>query len=95
MIKARAFRLAVPQIFMNTHIITQPRWSTASFGDSAKTSPMELAALGAHLTLCKEPHGRLIAMQCVAYALHAFVAPRFITTLVVMTLLMVVTSLVL
>ncbi len=95
MIKARAFRLAVPQFFMNTQVITQTRWSTSSFGDSAKTSPMELAALGAHLTLCKEPHGRLLAMQCVAHALHGFVAPRFITTLVVMTLLMVATSLVL
>jgi len=80
---------------MNTHVITLPRWSTASFGDSAKTSPMELAALGAHLTLCREPHGGLLAMQCIAQTLHGFVAPRFVTTLVVTTLLMVLTSLVL
>jgi len=80
---------------MNTHVFTQPRWSTSSFGDNAKTSPMDLAALGAHLTLCREPHGYLLAMQCIAQTLHGFVAPRFVTTLVVITLLMVVTSLVL
>lgn len=56
---------------------------------------MDLAALGAHLTLCREPHGYLLAMQCIAQTLHGFVAPRFVTTLVVITLLIVVTSLVL
>lgn len=80
---------------MKTHIIFRPRWSTASFGASAETSPMELSALGAHLTLCQGSHGPLFAMQGVAQTLHGFVATRFATTLVVLTLLLVVTSLVL
>lgn len=80
---------------MKPYIISRPRWNTASFGASAETSPMELSALGAHLTLCHGSHGSLFAMQSVAQTLHGFVAARFATSLVVLTLLLVVTSLVL
>ena len=80
---------------MNTHIIFRPHWSTASFGASAEISQMELSTLGAHLTVCKSSNGRLPAMQYVAQTLHGFVATRFVTTLVVLTLLLVVASLVL
>lgn len=92
---ARALILVMQQFIMNTHVLVPPRWSTSSLGDSAETSPIELALLGSHLTGCKNLHGRLFAMQCVAQTLHGFVAPRFVTTLVVITLLMLVTSLVL
>jgi hypothetical protein len=80
---------------MNTPIILRPRWSTASFGASADTSPKELAALGAHLTLCQGHHARLQTMQRMAHTVHGFIAARFVTTLVVLTLLMVAMSLVL
>lgn len=79
---------------MNTPIILKPRWSTASFGTSADTSPMELAALGAHLTLCQDHHARMRTMQRMAHTLHGFIAARFITTLVVLTLMLVAMSLV-
>jgi len=72
---------------MNTHVIVQPRWSTASFGDSADTSQLELSALQAHLTLCKRTRGKLLAIRFAAQALHGFVAPRFVTSLVVVALL--------
>jgi len=72
---------------MNTHVIVQPRWSTASFGDSADTSQLELSALQAHLTLCKRPRGKLLAIRFAAQTLHGFVAPRFVTSLVVVALL--------
>ena len=61
-------------------------WSTSSDGGSADTSPMELAALGDHLHVCKSAHGRWIALRCVAERINRFLAPRFLTTLVVVGL---------
>lgn len=80
---------------MNIHVIATPSWSTASFGDAADTSPMELSALGEHLDLCRGARGRLFALQCAVQAMHGFVAARFVTTLVVVSLLIGVGSLVL
>ncbi len=71
-----------------------PFWSTASFGETADTSPMELSELGEHLDSCKGTHRRLIALQCAGEALHGFITARFVTTLVVVTSLIGVTSLV-
>lgn len=63
-------------------------WSTASFGDNPGTSPMELSALGDHVSLCKVLSGRLFPVQCQAEAMHRFVAGRFMTTLLVFSLFM-------
>ena len=62
-------------------------WSTASFGAAADTSPMELSALGEHLHLCRGLRGRLFGLRWRAEAMHGFVAPRFVTTLVAVALL--------
>ena len=78
---------------MNTNIIAIPCWSTASFGDTADASPMELSALGEHLDLCKALSGRLFAVQCRAEVIRTFVAARFVTTLVALALLIGVSSL--
>jgi len=75
------------------HAIVNPCWSTASFGETADTSPMELSALGEHLGLCKDSHGRLFALHCMAQSMHGFVAPRLVTTLVVAALLIGIASL--
>ena len=66
----------------NRHAAT-PFWSTASFGETANTSPMELSALGEHLDACKGAHGRLFTLQCLAEAVNRFIAARLVTTLVV------------
>lgn len=79
---------------MKTHANVTPFWSTASFGETADTSPMELSALGEHLDSCKDTHGRLFALQCIGEALNRFIAPRIVTTLVVAAFLIGVTSLV-
>ena len=79
---------------MTANAFAKPRWSTSSFGDTADTSPMELSALGEHLDLCKGSRGRLFTLHCVVETLNAFVAPRFVTTLVVIGLLIGVSSLV-
>ena len=71
---------------MNT--LALPCWSTASFGDSADPSPLELSALGEHLSLCTGPHRRLIALHCMAERMHGFAAARLVTTLVVVLALL-------
>lgn len=79
---------------MNTQVITNPFWSTSSFGDSIDTTPMELSALGEHLDLCKESRGRWFSLQCVAETANAFLAARLVTTLAAVALLIGVASLV-
>ncbi len=79
---------------MRKNTMTPPSWSTASFGDAADTSPMELSALGKHLHLCRSSHSRLVALHCAAVSMHCFVATRFVTTLVVVALLIGAVSLV-
>ncbi len=77
---------------MPTPPIDLPQWSTASYGDTADTSPMELSALGAHTSTCKMLKGRMFAARCAAEAMHGFVAGRMVTTLVVAALLIGVSS---
>ena len=79
---------------MNTPVAASSSWSTASFGHSADTSPMELSALGEHLDLCKGLSGRMFHMRCRAEAMHGFVVTRFVTTLAVLSALIGVACLV-
>ena len=65
-----------------------PFWSTASFGEAADTSPMELSALGEHLGRCNGSRGRMFNLRRMGEAVHGFVASRFVTTLVVATLML-------
>lgn len=68
-------------------------WSTASFGDSVDTSPMELEQLGAHLDRCHDSRGRWFTLRCVAESMNGVVAPRFVTTLVLAGLVIGLASL--
>ncbi len=72
---------------MNTELTAGPRWSTRSFAADAQALAKELAALGEHLELCRGATGRLFALRCGADAVHRFMVPRFVTTLVVALLL--------
>ena len=72
---------------MKTDLTAGPRWSTSSFAADAHEPASELSALGEHVALCKCATGRLFALRCVADAVHRFVAPRFMTTLVASALL--------
>lgn len=49
---------------------------------------MELSALGEHLLLCRSLSGRLFVLRCAAEAVQGFVAARFVTTLVVLLLVL-------
>ena len=71
-----------------------PFWSTASFGGSIDTSlPMERSDLCAHMDTCKGSHGRWFALQCAGEIMNRFIAPRFVTTLVVATVVIGVAAL--
>lgn len=67
---------------------TLQTWTTASMGAHADTSPLELSALGDHLGRCQTGRGPLFALRCAADATHGLVAPRFVTTLVVLAVLL-------
>ena len=77
---------------MRIHTIPIPSWSTASFGETVDTSPMELSALGEHMKLCRASCGRLFALRCAVLTLHGFVAARFVTTLAVAAFVIGVSS---
>jgi len=64
-----------------------PAWSTTAYGDPAETTPKELSALGEHFNLCKDKHWRLNALHDAAASMHGFMAARFVTTLVFISLL--------
>jgi hypothetical protein len=68
---------------MHAQATTLPRWATSTFAAGTDTSPMELSQLGAHVGHCNGSRGRWFQARCAADALHGFVAPRFVTTLVV------------
>ena len=69
-------------------------WATSSFADAADTTPLELSSLGAHVDCCNGSRGRMFALHCAADSLIGFIAPRFVTTLVVVVFAFGVVSLV-
>lgn len=72
----------------------RPFWATSSLDGGADTSPMELSALGAHVDRCNGSRGRMFGLRCAADSLSGFLAPRIVTTLVVVALVFGVASLV-
>ena len=75
--------------------LARPRWSTTCFGDSTDTKPMELTALGEHVSLCRAASSRFSGLQCAVHAAHGIVASRFVTTLALVLALIGVVVLVL
>ena len=69
-------------------------WATAAIGGAADTSPLELSALGDHVDHCNGSRGRMFALRCFADTIHGFIAPRFVTTLIVIGLVFGVAPLV-
>jgi hypothetical protein len=55
---------------------------------------MELSALGAHVDHCNGSRGRMFGLRCVADTIHGFIAPRFVTTLIVIGFVFGVASLI-
>jgi hypothetical protein len=72
-----------------------PNWSTSSYRDATASQPMELAALGEHLSLCQGSNKRWSTVRYLGGSLHRFAASRFVTTLAIAALLIGATLLVL
>ena len=71
---------------MKTDVMATPFWSTASFGDAADTSPMELSDLGEHLQHCSARSGHWARLRCAAESMNGFVSARLVTTLALLSL---------
>ena len=79
---------------MEKTLTTTQHWSTSSFGSPPDTSPMELAALGEHLSRCAGQRESLFALKCAGEALNEFAAPRLMTMLALFVLVSVLATLV-
>ena len=71
---------------MNRPLGAGPAWSTAAFGGAADMLPIEMSALGEHLAGCRSVSGRMFALRCAAETVHGFVVARFVTTVLVVGL---------
>jgi hypothetical protein len=78
---------------MKSETLAAPSWSTASFGAEVDTSPMELSVLNEHLQHCNASHGIVFRLHCVAEALNGFVSVRFMTSLALVALPILLLSL--
>jgi hypothetical protein len=56
---------------------------------------MDLTDLGQHLDRCNGSRGHWFTLQCVAQTIHRVLAPRLVTTLIVIALLIGVATLLL
>ena len=72
----------------------RPVWATSTIDSAADTSPMDLSTLGAHVVRCNGLRGRLFSLRCAADSLAGFIAPRIVTTLVVLGIVLGVGSLI-
>jgi hypothetical protein len=66
---------------LNAHLLPPNRWPSAV--DALDSVPAELSALDTHVSRCRSSRGRWFAVSCIGESIHAFVATRFVTTLVV------------
>ncbi|MDQ6628160.1 MAG: hypothetical protein M3Z29_06890 [Pseudomonadota bacterium] len=69
-------------------------WETSAGAPSAETSPGDLSALGDHVSHCNGSRGRWFALRCAADSVAGFIAPRFVTILVIVLIVFGVASLV-
>ena len=72
----------------------RPFWATSAIDGDADTSPMDLSALGAHVDRCNGLRGPMFGLRCAADTLSGFLAPRIVTTLVAIAIVIGVGSLI-
>ncbi len=64
----------------------QRRWSTSALSGPTDTSPLELASLRTHLDDCDKQRGVMFSALCLADAVGQFAAPRLMTALLLVLL---------
>jgi hypothetical protein len=67
-------------------------WKTSSFGGSAGTSALDLAALRSHLDRCDAQREPFFAARCGLDAIAGFAAPRLITGLILFALVSILAT---
>jgi len=72
----------------------RPFWATSAIDGDTDTLPMDLSALGAHVDRCNGLRGPMFGLQCAADTLSGFLAPRIVTTLVAIAIVIGVGSLI-
>ena len=72
----------------------RPFWATSAIDGDADTSPMDLSALGAHVDRCNGLRGPMFGLRCAADTLSGSLAPRIVTTLVAIAIVIGVGSLI-
>jgi hypothetical protein len=72
----------------------RPFWATSAIDGDADPLPMDLSALGAHVDRCNGLRGPMFVLQCAADTLSGFLAPRIVTTLVAIAIVIGVGSLI-
>jgi predicted NAD-dependent protein-ADP-ribosyltransferase YbiA (DUF1768 family) len=72
---------------MNLQMPPRTFWSTASFGDAADTSPMEMTELGQHMQQCSQPRSHWLLLRSGVDSVHQGLVARFVTSLALMVAL--------
>ena len=62
-------------------------WCTTAHGDNAKAAGADLAALGEHMISCPQLHRHILSLHGATEAMNGFVATRFVSTLLVLAVL--------
>lgn len=73
---------------MHSATTTPLAWCTASDSDPTQSTRIDCVALGAHLTACPQLHRHLLTLQRVAVSFQGFIATRFVSTLVILVVLL-------
>lgn len=68
-----------------------PHWSTAAFSGPAEPAPEELTILTEHLHACRAARRELAALRAWATPVRRFLATRFMTAVVLLALVGIVT----
>jgi hypothetical protein len=71
-----------------------PAWNTPALTSGSDAMSNELSALGQHLDVCRQSSGPLFAFHRSAEVAHGFLASRFVTTLVMIAVVIGICSLV-
>lgn len=100
-LEAAAFTLLINRMtalptdpLMTTKFNPIPCWSTASNNQGLDNFPIEALGLREHLNHCKKSHSHFYGVVYIADAMHGFSAARFVTTLIAVVALFVISSLV-
>jgi hypothetical protein len=72
----------------HTIVPASSRWNTSASGVAPAPSAGELALLCEHLQGCRSPGGPLLAWRCRAETAHRFMAARFVTTVLLVVLIL-------